>query len=64
VAVLEREGRLLVREAEVLGLRPDRDDVRGRDAGPDERDRLVEEVAAATVGVDLRTGRATDRKRA
>src|ERR1041385_8318193 len=47
VAVLQRESRLLVGEAELLGLGPELDDVGGRDAGLDDRDRRVHVVAAA-----------------
>ena len=46
------------------GLRPDGDDVRRRDAGLDEGDRLVEDVATALVGVDLRARGAPDGERA
>ena len=64
MAELEREGGLFVREAEVLRLRPDRGDLGCRRARSDQVDRLVEDRAAALVGVDLGRGRATDRKRA
>jgi hypothetical protein len=54
VAVLQRERGLLVREPELLRVRPDRDDVgRGR-PGPHQGDRLVHVVAADGVRVALR----------
>ncbi len=38
---LERERRLLVREPELSGFRPDLDDLGGRHAGADARDRRI-----------------------
>ena len=54
VAELEAEAGLLVGEAELLGGRPDRGDLVGRHARPDERDRRVEPLAALLVRVELR----------
>src|SRR5579884_1624405 len=64
VSVLERERGLLVREAELLRPREHLDDLGGRHARPDHRDRLVEVVAAARVGIDERARRRADRERA
>jgi len=64
VPVLERERGLLVGEAELLRLRERRDDVGGRDARADHRDRVVEDVAGALVRVDLVPRRRPDRERA
>src|SRR5436190_6217563 len=64
VPVLERERGLLVGEAELLGAREDLDDLGGRDAGPHHRDRLIEHVAAADVGVDERPRGGADGERA
>ena len=64
VAVLQRERRLLVGEAELLGARPDCDDVGRRRAGLHQRDGLVHVLAAAHVGVALRGRRAADREAA
>src|SRR3954466_12805623 len=64
VPVLEREGGLLVREAELLGLREAlADDLRRRHARLDHRDRAVEDVAAALVRVDERARRGADGER-
>ena len=64
VPELETEARLLVREAELLGGRPDlRDPVR-RHARPDELDRSVEPFAALLVRVELRLADAADVERA
>ena len=64
VPELEAEARLLVGEAELLGGRPDlRDPVRGH-AGPHERDRRVEPLAALLVRVELRGADAADVERA
>ena len=60
---LERERRLLVGEAELLGLGPELDHLRGRHPGPDLVNRDVEVVAAALVGVDQRRGAAADGER-
>ena len=49
--VLERERRLLVGEAELVGPREDLDHLGGRHAGPDHRDRPVEDVATPGVRV-------------
>ncbi len=56
VAVLEGEGGGLVGEAELLGARPDLDDVGGGGTRPDERDRLVHVLPAAHVRVPLCAG--------
>ena len=64
VTELQREGGLLVGEAELLRRRPDRCDVAGRGPGPDQVDGRVEQVATALVGVDERPRRTRDRKRA
>ena len=61
---LEREGRLLVREPELLRPRPHARHLGGGHAGPHERDRAVEQVAAAAVGVDLGPRGAAHRERA
>ena len=53
MAVLQREGGLLVGEAELLGGRPDLDDVGGGRAGLHQRDRAVHVLAGAGVGVAL-----------
>ena len=54
VPELQAEAGLLAGEAELLGGRPDRRDLVGRHAGPDELDRRVEPLAALLVGVELR----------
>ena len=64
VSELEAEAGLLVREAELLGGRPDLGDPVRRHAGPDERDRRVEPLAALLVGVELRVADAADVERA
>ena len=63
VPELERERRLLVGEPELLGLRPHARDLAGGGAGPDQRDRRVQVVAAAPVGVDERLRSAGHRER-
>ena len=50
---LQPEAGLLAREPEILGGRPDRSDLVGGDAGPDELDRAVEPLAALLVGIEL-----------
>ena len=64
MAVLQGERGHLVGEAELLGARPQRDNVGGRHARPHDRDRLVHVLAAADIGITLRAGRAADRERA
>ena len=62
--VLQRERGLLVGEAELLGARPHRDDLRRRGTRTDQRDGLVHVLAAAGVRVALRPGRAAHREAA
>ncbi len=64
VSELETEAGLLVREAELLGGRPDLRDLVRRHAGPHERDRGVEPFAALLVRVELRMADAADVERA
>lgn len=63
VPVLEGEGGRLVREAELLGSRPDLDDVGGSGAGADQGDGLVHVGAAADVRVALGGRGAADGER-
>src|SRR5437016_1970309 len=63
VPVLEREGGLLVGEAEFIRFRPELDDLIRRDAGPRPVDGNVEVVATALVGIDLRGRSAPNRER-
>src|SRR5207249_3645233 len=63
VPVLERERRLLVREAELLGTWPELDDLGRRHARSHPVDRDVEVVAAAPVRIYLSGRRAADRER-
>ena len=60
VAELQREGRFLVGEAELLRLGPGLHDVRGGDPGPDQVNGGVQVVAAPRVGVDHGRRRAAD----
>ena len=64
VSELEAEAGLLVREAELLGSRPDLRDLVRRHAGPHERDRRIEPLAALLVRVELRVADAADVERA
>ncbi len=64
VPELESEAGLLVREAELLGGRPDRGDPVRRHPGPDERDRGIEPLAAPLVRVELRGADTADVERA
>ena len=51
MTVLEREGRLFVREPELLCLRPYRGDLSGRSSRSDQLDCSVEVIAAAFIGI-------------
>src|SRR5262249_33922991 len=63
-AVLQSEARLLVREAELLGLGPYRRDLGRRPTRPHELDGGVEILAAALICVDQGPRRVPDREAA
>src|SRR5437868_4402081 len=63
VSVLQRERRLLVRETELVRLRPHGNDVCSGHAGPNERDGVIEDVATTLVSVHERARGAADGKR-
>ena len=62
MAVLQREGGFLVREAELLRRRPHLDDLGGGRARAHQGDRAVHVVAGALVGVALARARRADRE--
>ncbi len=64
VPVLQGERGRLVWETELLGPRPDRDDVRRRGTGLDQGDRMIHVFAAACVRIALGHRRAADGERA
>ena len=64
VPELETEAGLLVREAELLGGRPDLGDLVRRHARPHERDRGIQPLAALLVRVELRVADTADVERA
>jgi hypothetical protein len=64
VAELQTEGGALVGQADLLRARPHGGDLVGRHARPDQVDRRVEPLAAATVGIELRRRRVADVERA
>ncbi len=64
VSELETEAGLFVREAELLGSRPDLRDLVRRHPGPHELDRRIEPFAALLVRVELRVADAADVERA
>src|SRR5512140_1519916 len=62
VAVLKGECVLLVRKTELLGLRPELDDVGRGDARTDDTDSRIQVVSAPLVGVYHGPRRAADRE--
>src|SRR5258707_3182160 len=63
VPILQRKRRLLVGEAELLRLRPELDDIGGRDAGANGVDASIQNVAAFLVSVHHPLRRAADGER-